>query len=268
MLANDLRLAWRLIVRRPAFTFVAVLILGLGIGANATIFSWVETILLKPLPGVADQDRLVAIRGTTPTRNNLSFSYPNYLDLRSARPEGFEDLIAFRAAAMNLRADGGPVRVWGELVTANFFDVLRVTPMLGRGFLPSEGETPGSAPVVVISETLWRRLFAADPQNRRPADHAERPIVHGHRRRAGGFHGSTAGLALDVFVPITMQKAIMSGDRLALRGNSFLQVFGRLAPGTIDRAGPGVCVGRGRANGPTVPRRQQGSRCTRHSALS
>ena len=84
-----------------------MLILGLGIGANATIFSWVETVLLKPLPGVAEQDRLVAIRGTTPTRNDLSYSYPNYLDLRNARPDGFEDLIAFRQSAMNLRADGG-----------------------------------------------------------------------------------------------------------------------------------------------------------------
>ena len=237
MLANDLRLAWRLIVRRPAFTFVAVLILGLGIGANATIFSWVETILLKPLPGVAEQDRLVAIRGTTPTRNNLSYSYPNYLDLRNARPDGFEDLIAFRAVAMNLRADGGPVRVWGELVTPNFFDVLRVTPMLGRGFLPSEGETPGSAAVAVISESLWRRQFASD------ASIVGRPITLNGQSFSvigvapPGFHGSTAGLALDMFVPITMQKAIMSGDRLGLRGNSFLQVFGRLSAGsTMDRA--------------------------------
>jgi len=237
MFANDLRLAWRLIVRRPAFTFVAVLILGLGIGANATIFSWVETILLKPLPGVAEQDRLVAIRGTTPTRNNLSYSYPNYLDLRNARPDGFEDLIAFRTVAMNLRADGGPVRVWGELVTPNFFDVLRVTPMLGRGFLPSEGETPGAAAVAVISESLWRRQFAAD------ASIAGRPITLNGQSFSvigvapPGFHGSTAGLALDMFVPITMQKAIMSGDRLGLRGNSFLQVFGRLSAGSnMNRA--------------------------------
>jgi macrolide transport system ATP-binding/permease protein len=237
MLAHDLRLAWRLIIRRPAFTFVAVLILGLGIGANATIFSWVETILLKPLPGVADQDRIVVIRGTTPTRKNLSFSYPNFQDFRSARPDGLEDVMAFRMAAMNLRADGGPVRVWGELVTPNFFDLLRVTPMLGRGFLQSEGETPGSAAVAVISEALWRRVFAADASivGRTVTLNGQSFTIIGVTQP--GFHGSTAGLALDVFVPMTMQKVIMSGDRLGLRGNAFMQVFGRLSPGSsIDRA--------------------------------
>ncbi len=145
MLANDLRLAWRLIVRRPAFTFVAVLILGLGIGANATIFSWVETILLKPL---ARRGRPGPPRGDT--RHDPDAQQPELLvselsgpAQRAARRLRGSDCVS--CCAMNLRADGGPVRVWGELVTPNFFDVLRVTPMLGRGFLPSEGETPGSA---------------------------------------------------------------------------------------------------------------------------
>ena len=92
--------------------------------------------------------------------------------------------MAFRMAAMNLRADGSPVRVWGELVTPNFFDLLRVTPMLSRGFLASEGEMAGSAPVAVaISEALWRRVFAADASIVGRAD-AERSIVHHHRRHA------------------------------------------------------------------------------------
>ncbi len=86
MLLHDLKFAWRMIVRRPAFTAVAVLILGLGIGANATIFSWVETILLDPLPGVPVASRLVSIHGTTPTRSDLSVSYPNFVDMREAHP--------------------------------------------------------------------------------------------------------------------------------------------------------------------------------------
>jgi putative ABC transport system permease protein len=237
MLLNDLRFAWRMIVRRPAFTCVAILILGAGIGANATIFSWVETILLKPLPGVAEQDRLVALHGTTRTRKDLSFSYLNYQDLRAAKPDGFEDVIAFRTAAMNLRVGAEPVRVWGEIATANFFDVLRVKPALGRGFIAADTQAPGMSPVVVISDALWRRLFNGD------ASIVGRPVtLNGQPFTVIGvtppdFRGSTTGLALDVFVPITMQKTIMSGDRLAARGNSFLQVFGRLAPGaSIEQA--------------------------------
>ena len=132
MLLHDLKFAWRQIVRRPAFTAVAVLMLGLGIGANATIFSWVEAVLLEPIPGVRDQSRLVSLRGTWGSRSDLSFSYPNYLDVQAAKLDGLEDLIAFRGLAMNLRTEGDPVRVWGELVTPNFFDLLRVRPVIGR----------------------------------------------------------------------------------------------------------------------------------------
>ena len=110
MLTHDLKFAWRMLIRRPAFTFVAVLVLGLGIGANATIFSWVESVLLQPVHGV-DASPLIALHGKTATRDDLSFSYLNFKDLRSARPDGLEDLIAFRGAAMNLRGDGEPRRV-------------------------------------------------------------------------------------------------------------------------------------------------------------
>jgi predicted permease len=232
MLLHDLRFAWRMLLTRPAFTAVATLILGLGIGANATIFSWVETILLKPLPRVADQGRLVSLRGTTPTRNDLSFSYLNYQDRRAAKPAGFEDIIAFRATAMNIRAGRDPIRVWGEIVTPNFFDVLRIQPALGRTFLPSDGATPGREPVVVIGHTLWQRTFNGDP------DIVGRSVtLNGHPFTIvgvapEGFTGSVVGLTLDLYVPITMQRAVLSGDRLADRGQSFLQVFGRLSPGS------------------------------------
>jgi macrolide transport system ATP-binding/permease protein len=230
MLMHDLRFAWRMLLTRPAFTAVATLILGLGIGANATIFSWVETILLKPLPRVADQGRLVSLRGTTPTRSDLSFSYPNFQDLRAAKPAGLEDVIAFRAAAMNIRAAGDPIRVWGEIVTPNFFDVLRIQAALGRTFLPSDGETPGREAVVVIGHSLWQRIFNGDPKVvGRAVTLNGRPFtIVGVAPE--GFTGSVVGLTLDLYVPITMQRAVLSGDRLGDRGQSFLQVFGRLAP--------------------------------------
>ncbi len=131
MLLHDLKFGWRMFVRRPMFTAVAILILGLGIGANPTIFSWVESILLKPLPGVAAADRLVGLHGTTETRKDLSFSYLNYLDLQAAKPEGFEDLIAFRGLAMNLRGSGDPSHCRGRGV--------RGSRTVGRGSGPPEG---------------------------------------------------------------------------------------------------------------------------------
>src|SRR3954464_10925879 len=103
MLAHDLKFAWRMFVRRPAFTAVAVLILGLGIGANATIFSWVESVLLTPLSGVPAQEGIVVVRGVSAARNNLSMSYPNFVDLRGGKPDGLQDVMAFRIAAMNAR---------------------------------------------------------------------------------------------------------------------------------------------------------------------
>jgi macrolide transport system ATP-binding/permease protein len=231
MLAHDLRFAWRMIVRRPAFTLVAILILGLGIGANATIFSWVETVLLSPLSGVESQHRLVSLRGTTPTGGDTSFSYLNYVDLQAARPAGFEDVIAFRGLPMSLKAGDEPMRLWGQLVTANFFDVLRVPPVLGRTFVPADTAAFDKEPVAVISHGLWTRVFAKDPGI------IDRVVILNGQLftivgvSAEGFRGSLVGLTLDVFVPLTMQRTVLGGNRLPARGNAFLQVFGRLAPG-------------------------------------
>src|SRR5205814_10516620 len=103
MIGQDLKFAWRLFVRRPAFTAVAVLILALGIGANTTIFSWMQKVLFAPLQGVAAQNRILVVNGTTRTRNNLSMSYPNFVDLRAARPDGVADLMAYRILPLNMK---------------------------------------------------------------------------------------------------------------------------------------------------------------------
>jgi macrolide transport system ATP-binding/permease protein len=235
MLSHDLRFAWRMVVRRPAFTLVAVLILGLGIGANTTIFSWVERVLLQPVPAV-DASPLIALHGKNASRDDLSFSYPNFQDLRAARPEGLDGLVAFRGVPINVRGDGEPRRMWGQLVTANFFDVLGVQPHLGRGFLPGEDAAADGASVAILSFDAWTMLFAADPAivGRTITLNARPFTVVGVGPR--GFRGTLVGLALDIYVPITMQRAFMSGDRLAQRGNAFLQVYGRLAPGaTIEQ---------------------------------
>jgi len=243
MLVHDLKFGWRMFVRRPAFTAVAVIILGLGIGANATIFSWVESVLLTPLSGVPAQEGIVVVRGVTTARNNLSMSYPNFVDLRAAKPDGLQDVMAFRIAAMNARTTGDPMRVFGELVTANFFRVLGVRPAAGRDFREDEAATPGRDPVLVISHAFWSRALNADP-----AAIGRTITVNNQAFTIIGitppeFHGSAAGLALDLFVPMSMQKTVIAGDRLNQRGNSWLQVYGRLQAGaTFERVQAGLAV--------------------------
>jgi predicted permease len=235
MILHDLKFAWRMFVRRPAFTAVAVLILGLGIGANTTIFSWSQAVLLSPLSGVADQDRILVVRGITANRVGLSLSYPNFQDLRASKPDGIADLVAFRMLPMNLRAGDEPVRVFGELVSANFFEFFGVRPVLGRGFRADEGIVPDRDAVAVISHDLWRRVFAGD------ASVVGRAVtLNGRSFTIVGvappeFRGSVAAVVLDVFVPITMQKAVMAGDRLPPRGGGWLDVYARLADGASAR---------------------------------
>ncbi len=231
MVSHDLRYGWRLMLRRPGFTAVAVLTLGLGIGANVTIYSWIDALLLRPLGGVEGQDRLMVLAGTTRTRGDLSWSWPNFVDLRNGRPDTVADLIASRVVALNLRTTGDPERVWGQIVSGNFFDALGVRPILGRTFLPDENRTPGTAPVAVFSHAYWRNHLAGDP-----AIIGRTVTLNGRAFTVVGiapptFHGSAAGLAFDVWVPMMMQTAVMPGNRLAQRGNGWLQVMARLKPG-------------------------------------
>ena len=104
MITQDLRYGWRQMIRRPAFTLVAALTLGLGIGANVTMFSWVDVTLRRQIQGVPDAGRWVAVNGTTRTRNDISVSYPDFLDYRSRRPDSIEDFIVFTLAPIHMPA--------------------------------------------------------------------------------------------------------------------------------------------------------------------
>ena len=158
---QDVRYALRTLQRSPGFVAVAVLSLALGIGANTAIFSVVETVLLRTLP-YADADRLVMVW------EDASFAgFPrntpapaNYADWK-AQNRSFQDMAATAGVTFNLTGDGDPERVMGRRVTRNFFDVLGVQPMLGRGFLPEE-DAPGGGRVVVLSHALWQSRYGAD----------------------------------------------------------------------------------------------------------
>src|ERR1700733_13274221 len=148
-------------MKSPAFTATAILTLALGIGANSTIFSWINSTLLNPIPGAAKTGDILAFTSGGNSRTPIPFSYPDFLDLRK-RTKSFSALTAFSIEPMNLTGKAKPERTWGTLVSANYFDFLGVRPILGRGFLQSEDSAPNGAPVVVISYRMWQLRYAGD----------------------------------------------------------------------------------------------------------
>jgi len=159
---NDLRFAFRQLLKNPGFTAVAVLTLALGIGANAAIFSVVNAVLLRP-PPFKEPGRLVFVSEKSKDMDNMSVSYPNFLDWQRQQA-GFSSLAAFRTEEWNLTGTSQPERVVGLQVSASFFPTLGVQPLRGRVFAADEDKIGGER-VVVLSEGLWQRRFGADPSH-------------------------------------------------------------------------------------------------------
>jgi putative ABC transport system permease protein len=159
---NDLRFAFRQLRKTPGFTFIAVLTLALGIGANTAIFSVIYAVLLQPLP-YPQGDRLVILTETDTNMPQISVAYPNYLDWKRDQTV-FENIAVSRRESFNLSGLPGraPEQVQGGLVTGNFFKVIGLEPQLGRVFTEEEDRV-GGPPVCVISDKLWQRVFARDP---------------------------------------------------------------------------------------------------------
>jgi predicted permease len=158
---QDLRYGARMLLKTPGFTIAAALTLALGVGANTAVFSVVYATLLKPLP-YPEAERIYAVEIVLPERNlGVPGRIQDYLEWRRA-DTAFSAVAALQTAGWNLTGNGEPERVGGARVSVNFFDFLGVPTALGRGFAPAE-ETPGADRVVVISDALWRRRYAADP---------------------------------------------------------------------------------------------------------
>ena len=232
-LLYDLRFGFMRLRRSPAFTLTAVLTLALGIGANVTIFSWLNSVILNPVPGV-DSGNLVSIRWHTAKRNRISFSWPDYRDMRT-QVAGAPRIGVGSMAAVSLSEGLRPERIWGMLVSANFFDVLGVQPSLGRTFTP-EVDEPGNHPQIIISHRLWQERFGADPAmvgreirvNRRPF------TVIGVMPEE--FQGPVLGLRFEYYLPVTMCEVTYGNSaQLKQRGVHWLQGYARLAPGAAPR---------------------------------
>jgi putative ABC transport system permease protein len=162
-LLSDARYAIRNLLRRPAFTLIAVVTLALGIGANTAIFSAINALLLKPLP-IPELDRTVAVWDKLPSRGVMhnEVTFANYLDLKNQN-QTFEQLALYRWWSPNLTGVEPPERLQGFLVTANFFDALGMKPIMGRNFTAEENQ-PGKDAVAIITHGLWQRRFGGDPE--------------------------------------------------------------------------------------------------------
>ena len=237
---RDLKHAIRRLRRTPGFALVVILTLGLGVGANAAIFSLMDQVLIRPLP-VHHPSELVLLDGPGAfqgrTFNNQTFSYPMYKDFRD-RNEVFSGVLARFPMEMAIVWKGQSERVDGELVTGNYFEVLGVMPVVGRLFNAADDRTPGAHPVVVLSHGYWLRRFGGDP-----AVVNQTIVVNGHAMTIvgvsqPGFAGVQVGRSADVVVPM-MMKAEMTPtwNDLDNRRSRWLTVMGRRRPWRLHRAG-------------------------------
>src|ERR1700693_2069124 len=162
-LMQDIRYGVRMLLKHPGLMFIAVITLGLGIGANTAIFSMVDSLLLRPLP-LQDPGRIAVLAmqqkngGVQP-----QFSIPDYQDIQKQTGESFSGLAAYLFGLDGLSAEGAkPERMMTAYVSGNFFSTLDLKPALGRFILSSEGETLGADPVMVISYAYWKTHFGGD----------------------------------------------------------------------------------------------------------
>ncbi|MGH9871743.1 MAG: ABC transporter permease [Pyrinomonadaceae bacterium] len=226
-LSKDVRYGFRSLLKRPAFTVIAVITLALGIGANTAIFSTINALLLKPLP-FPDPDRIVALWDKVPSRGveRNEVTVANYLDWR-AQSKSFENLGIYRWWSTNLTGGETPERVQGFQVTANFLDIVGVEPILGRGFSAEENE-PGKDAVALLTYNLWQRRFGGDPNivNKIIATNGIQRTVIGVL--PPGFNYPKGS---EIYAPISLTPELSRS-----RGNHSYLGIGRLKPGTNIRS--------------------------------
>ncbi|MGH9742552.1 MAG: ABC transporter permease, partial [Candidatus Acidiferrum sp.] len=232
-LLQDVRFALRMPRKSPGFTAVAVLTLALGIGANTAMFSLINSVLLQPLPGIANPGQLVSLFRMQKNDPFGVNGYPDYVDYRD-RNHSFSGLAAHAATWMNL-GTGAPERIIGDIVTGNYFPVLGVQPVLGRLIAPDDDTKRDANPVVVLSYSLWERKFGSSRSIL-----GTTIILNGYPFTVIGiappqFTGVLAALKIDVWVPMSMLHEGMPSSRgqhyFEERAWGWMRIFGRLKPG-------------------------------------
>jgi predicted permease len=228
---QDLRYGIRMLLKSPGVSIVAVLVLALGIGANTAIFSGVSAFLFRPLP-VPEPDRLVRALEVTDDRGGSDdLSYPDYVDYRDQNTV-FEGVIAESIIQAAISDQKQNDVVWGQIVSANYFDVLRVTPMLGRTFAAEEDKTPGAAAVVVLGHSLWQRRFGSDQNIVGTTVDLNGRAYNVIGVAPPSFKGTKFGLSLDFWAPMMMVEELDRSPKiLSSRNSHWMNVLARLKPG-------------------------------------
>lgn len=230
-LTRDVRYGLRQLRRNPGFTLVTLITLGLGIGANTAMFSVVNAVLLRPLPFRAPK-QLVAVKTTEPgRRDDIGVSYPAFLDWR-ARNHVFEGLSAFREDDFTLTGRGAAAHVIGAVVSANTLNLLGVSPVLGRDFLPNEDQPVNTGLPVILSHHLWQDRFASDPGILGQSVTLSGRVFTVVGVMPAGFQFPVQRDKVDFWTTIALDAQPMNGipPMTAQRGVSYLDVIARLKP--------------------------------------
>ncbi|MGA2571376.1 MAG: ABC transporter permease [Terracidiphilus sp.] len=230
-LIADFRYALRQLRKSPGFTVAAVLTLAFGIGANSTILSWINATLFDPIPGAAHTENMVTIqRGERSEHPSPPFSYDDYADLRSSTTT-LSGLLGYHDDFMAITGNGKPERVYGALVTANYFEVLGVRPIAGRSLSDTAANERAGAAEIVIGYNLWQHRFAGDPAVVGKTVEINRHSFTIVGVAPRGFVGCKSGLRTDIWLPLAMSGQVWNWEPINNRGNSWLNVLGVLRPG-------------------------------------
>jgi len=227
---QDLRYGARMLVKKPGFTLVAILTLALGVGASAAIFTVINAALLRPLP-YEDAERLVVV-ATTMRRETVevrSSSYPDFVDWRDQNTV-FERIAARAEASFTLTGGAGPERVDGELVSADYFPLLRARAAFGRTFLPEEDSAPDMRRVALVGHSLWQRRFGGSPA----LVGQTIQLNDGNYTVVGimpeGFRGVSD--EAEIWLPMMMVSSVTPAGVLQARNQRWQSTVARLKPGT------------------------------------
>src|SRR5215207_757796 len=236
----DLRYAVRVLRKKPGFTAIAVLTLALGIGLNTAVFSAIEALTLRPLPGVRNEGQLVQLYRTYPGGFDYgSNSVPHYLDVRERATDVFSGVTAWTFAPLSVSSGGQTQRLMGAVVSANFFTVLGATVQLGRPFVSDEDASPGAHPVAIVSHGTWQTLFGGEPTivGRSVTLNGQRYTIVGVT--PGDFKGPVPLVPPAFYVPLMQLGQLMPNGREQLqeRGSNSMRALARLRGGvTIPQA--------------------------------
>lgn len=229
---QDLRFGFRMLLRSPGFSILALLCLTVGIGTNAAVLSWIEGILIRPYPLVPHQDRMFALIGAArgvPGHNGLS--YPDFVDLEK-NSTLFESFIIDRITGTTLSTGDRAELALVGIVSANYFDALGVRPILGRGFRSEEETGRNAHPVTVISYRTWKDRYNFDPNiigRTQYMNGVEHTIIGVAPER---FHGTFVGYSFNFWVPTSMQETFdTTGYKLEDRGARWIEGYAILKPG-------------------------------------